>query len=175
MLTILRSCELPTDYVDKITPPPTNQRTTVKLNINDVDFTKVNKNHPIYAHTILQRDIEAAKEALKLNNWLKTNYEEANRLTQENSAVAEEVNKLRNNITKKLGLNEIKFDCGWNDRHFRGCLMSFQSLFEQHPDEMHNLKGRTLVFSNFTGVSLDGHVTLYTGEVRHNWLDVRFD
>lgn len=28
------------------------------------------------------------------------------------------------------------------------------------------------MFAPFTGVSLDGHIMLYTGEVRHNWLDV---
>lgn len=174
VLTILRSCQLPTDYVDKIAPSPFEKnRRTVKLNVNDVDLTNINKNHPIYAQTIFQRDIEKAKEKLKLNNWLKTNYEEAIKLTQENKAVADEVNKIRNNITEKLKLKEIKFDCGWNDRHFRGCLMSFQSLSEQHPAEMHNLEGRTLIFSNFTGVSLDGNITLYTGEVRNNWLDVR--
>lgn len=32
--------------------------------------------------------------------------------------------------------------------------------------------GRTLVFANDTGVSLDGRVLLNSAEVRHNWLDV---
>lgn len=35
-----------------------------------------------------------------------------------------------------------------------------------------SLSGRKLIFGNNTGVSLDGHVMLNSGEVRHNWLDV---
>lgn len=35
-----------------------------------------------------------------------------------------------------------------------------------------SLSGRKLIFSNDTGVNLDGHVMLNSGEVRHNWLDV---
>lgn len=32
--------------------------------------------------------------------------------------------------------------------------------------------GRVVVFAPFTGLSLDGHIMLNSGEVRHNWLDV---
>lgn len=35
--------------------------------------------------------------------------------------------------------------------------------------------GRSLVFGRDTGISMDGHVLLNSGEVRHNWLDVRRD
>lgn len=37
---------------------------------------------------------------------------------------------------------------------------------------MEALKGRTLVFGSESGVSLQGHVILNSGEVRHNWLDL---
>lgn len=35
-----------------------------------------------------------------------------------------------------------------------------------------NYTGRTLVFAPFTGVSLDGHIMLFTGDVQRNWLEV---
>lgn len=38
---------------------------------------------------------------------------------------------------------------------------------------MEVLKNRTLVFANDTGISVEGNVMLNSGEVRHNWLDVR--
>lgn len=34
------------------------------------------------------------------------------------------------------------------------------------------LLGRTVVFAAFTGVSLDGHIMLFTGDVQHNWLEL---
>lgn len=42
---------------------------------------------------------------------------------------------------------------------------------EQHPQHMRQLEDQVLVFSYFTGISLDGHIMLFSGEVRHNWLD----
>lgn len=46
-----------------------------------------------------------------------------------------------------------------------------KSLIEQHPEQKKELEDQVLVFSYFTGVSLDGHIMLFSGEVRHNWLD----
>lgn len=195
--TILKSCGLPTDYIDSIyhssTPPKENVFDQIKYK-NDIDFTKVNENHPIYAHMVMQHKIREAQDALKLGNWLRNNYKDALSKTQKGAAYRAEIKTLRKVITDELELREIKWECGWNDTHFRGCLLSFMSLVEHHPEIRNVLKGKTqylyklqliflfdfvfsvgriLVFSFFTGVSLDGHIMLYSGEVRHNWLDVR--
>ncbi|KAJ8920872.1 hypothetical protein NQ315_015665 [Exocentrus adspersus] len=158
VITILKSCGLPTDYVDSIvTPAETVESDQYKIRYkNDIDLTKVNKNHPIYAHVIMQKKMKEAQEALNPNRG---------------EAYREEIKRLRESITECFGLREIRWECGWNDTHFRGCLLSFKSLVEHHPEIMHKLKGRILVFSFFTGVSLDGHIMLYSGEVRYNWLD----
>lgn len=84
----------------------------------------------------------------------------------------EDMDKMCKDICKKFGISQVRWDCGWNETHFRGCLQSFLALANQHPTEMGPLKGRTLVFAHFTGISLDGHIMLNSGEVRHNWLDV---
>lgn len=52
-----------------------------------------------------------------------------------------------------------------------GCLLALKSLMEQHPNDMKQLENQILVISYFTGISLDGHIMLFSGEVRHNWLD----
>ncbi|KAJ8970873.1 hypothetical protein NQ314_000998 [Rhamnusium bicolor] len=176
IITILRSSGLSTDYVDRIikSSEPESESAYYKIkfkNKSDIDFTKINKNHPIYAHIVLKKKIREAQEALKLKNWLKNNFKDALEKSQKGEAYREEIQRLRDTITKDLGLREIRWECGWNDTHFRGCLLSFKSLVEQHPEVMYVLRGRTLVFSFFTGVSLDGHIMLYSGEVRHNWLD----
>lgn len=174
VLNILKSLNLPTDYIDKITPPSNsyNPNDFVNLKFKDIDLTKVNKNHPIYAHTVLQRDIKAAQEALKLNNWLENNYKDALEKALHDQPYKDEVERLCKTIAKELQLKEIRWDCGWNASHFKGSLLSFKWLLEHHPEIKNMLKGRNLVFSNFTGVSLDGDIMLYTGEVRHNWLDL---
>ena len=87
--------------------------------------------------------------------------------------VREEVKKLESILCEDLGLKSITWDCGWNITHYRGCLLAFQALAKHHPEPMKVLKDRQLVFANDTGISVEGNVMLNSGEVRHNWLDVR--
>ena len=109
--------------------------------------------------------------------------------------------RLKDNLCKSFGVKEIIWDCGWGARHFKGCLESFQALVAHHPDIIKVLKGnscfhfafsnlclfsvqptqhslflnsfsdRTVIFGRETGVSMDGHIVLNSGEVRRNWLD----
>lgn len=76
-------------------------------------------------------------------------------------------------MVKKWNVKEIRYDCGWNVEHYRGCLKSLDRLIDLNGGDFSSLKGRTLVFAAFTGVSLDGHIMLFTGDVHRNWLDVR--
>ncbi|CAH1955869.1 unnamed protein product [Acanthoscelides obtectus] len=168
---ILKSCNLPTDYIDSIVTPATEPPESTIRYKNDIDFTKADEHHPIYAHIIMQRKIKEARDALRLLNWLKINHTIALDKYQQGQEYRKEIARLREEIRKDLELFDIRWECGWNDTHFRGCLLSFKSLVDHHPSIRCHLKGRILVFSFFTGVSLDGHIMLYSGEVRHNWLD----
>lgn len=105
--------------------------------------------------------------------WLRKHLVTAAVRTKAVQELREEVEKLKEDVTKQLQLREIIYDCGWNVEHFRGCLKSLEKLAELHPGAMDGLKDRTLVFAAFTGVSLEGHVMLFTGDVQRNWLEVR--
>ncbi|XP_075212222.1 T-cell activation inhibitor, mitochondrial-like isoform X2 [Lycorma delicatula] len=114
------------------------------------------------------------KGALKgglCRGWLESNVSSAREKTKACAPILEEIKRLQEGLCQSLGLKAVVWDCGWNVAHFRGSLQSFQALAEHHADLMHHLKGRTLVFANDTGVSLDGRVLLNSAEVRHNWLD----
>lgn len=73
-------------------------------------------------------------------------------------------------MVKHLELKGIRYDCGWNIEHIRGCLKSLDHLSKTY--EMKELKGRVVILAQASGVSLDGDVMLFTGDVQHNWLDV---
>lgn len=49
-------------------------------------------------------------------------------------------------IYNNFCVKEVKWDCGWNEMHFRGCLQSFKALANDHPDKMSVLKGILLMF-----------------------------
>ncbi|XP_060517081.1 T-cell activation inhibitor, mitochondrial isoform X2 [Cylas formicarius] len=173
ILNILKSCNLSTDYLEKISKDPVEKAMsdTNKVKVNDIDLTKLNKNHPIFATMTMTQNIKKAQKELRLKNWLKKNFAMAITIYESGKPSRCEIERLRLDLIENLGLQNIKWECGWNNTHFRGCLLSFKSLVDQHPQHLHLLKERTLVFSYFTGISLDGHVMLFSGEVRHNWLD----
>ncbi|KAK7792587.1 hypothetical protein R5R35_005307 [Gryllus longicercus] len=168
VLSILKSCDLPTTYVDNIAPAP-KQEPSFGLEIRKPKF---DENDPIFGAAILRREVKQGKDGEKLSVWLEKNVEQARMKLAACQPVREEIIRLQITLQDALGVQRVLWDCGWNVTHFRGCLQSFQALARHHPDVMHVLKGRTLMFGNDTGVSMDGHVMLNSGEVRHNWLDL---
>ncbi|XP_052896218.1 T-cell activation inhibitor, mitochondrial [Anopheles moucheti] len=121
---------------------------------------------------LFQFRIKKVRENETLKKWLRKQVVTATVRTKAVQELQEEVEKLREDVTKRLGLREIIYDCGWNVEHFRGCLKSLEKLAELHPGALDGLKDRTVVFAAFTGVSLEGHVMLFTGDVQRNWLEL---
>ena len=56
--------------------------------------------------------------------------------------------------------------------HRRGGVEVLHSLVVQYPEVQEIIKRRTIVFGKNSGVSIDGQIILYSGEVRNNWLNV---
>lgn len=169
VLTVLKCCALPTEYVDKI-PQPVQHMKAYRVITDDIDFNDL-ENDPSFSMSSFNSKIKEAKDEFRLKIWIERNYEVAQKLTAAHQPLREELIKLKKSFLDRLGILDIHWDCGWNERHFMGCLQSLKDMTEQYPNEMTILRGRTLVFAPFTGVSLDGHIMLYNGEVRHNWLD----
>lgn len=141
---ILRSCNLPTDYIDNVEAPKQETPLDKFKYKYDIDFTKVHQNHPIYAHIVMQKKIKEAQDSKKLRNWLRKNYKDALEKSEKGRAYREEIRRLRESITRELELNDLRWECGWGDTHFRGCLLSFRSLVDHHPEIRSILKGAFL-------------------------------
>lgn len=82
-----------------------------------------------------------------------------------------DVYKLQKIVIDNLGLKDARYDCGWNFEHYRGCLKTLERLATMHTEHVKHLKGRVVVFAPFTGISLEGHVMLFTGDVLNNWIE----
>ncbi|XP_071563157.1 T-cell activation inhibitor, mitochondrial isoform X1 [Temnothorax nylanderi] len=175
ILSILKTCDLPTTFVDKIEeqkPPVTKHKSRFwqrAYSGERMDFSEL-EDDPIYASIIMKRKINAEPDTLKA--YLDKHINEVHVKLEACRPVREEVEKLEKVLCSELGLKDIIWDCGWNIAHYRGCLLAFQALAEHHPESMEVLRNRTLVFANDTGISLEGNVMLNSGEVRHNWLDL---
>lgn len=197
ILTILRSCNLPTEYVDKIpkaieknessflnnNPFNNNERDSFRKDpfskgpfrsqFNEDYFTEAMENDPIFGVFFVKRKITKERDSQRLGKWIEENYRNALDISELYRPLREELERLRKSLSERWGILEVRWDCGWNESHFKGCLQSLNALADQYPEKMQILRGRVLVFAPFTGVSLDGHIMLNSGEVRHNWLDVR--
>lgn len=62
VLSILKTCDLPTTYVDNIEPPPEKSR----FEGLDVKEAKFDETDPVYSSVILKQKIKKAKESEKL-------------------------------------------------------------------------------------------------------------
>lgn len=171
ILSILKTCNLPTTFVDKIEEqkPLNSMHQSNFWQTKNVNFSDL-EDDLFYASVIMRQKVELEPDTFKA--YLDKHVNEAYVKMEVCRSVREEVRKLETELCTDLGLNRIMWDCGWNITHYRGCLLAFQALSKHHPKSMETLKNRTLVFANDTGISLEGNVILNSGEVRHNWLDL---
>lgn len=86
--------------------------------------------------------------------------------------VRADVANLERAIVERLQLYAIRYDCGWNVEHYRGCLKSLNRLADQYVNDLRPLRGRTVMFAPCSGVNLEGEVMLFTGDVHRSWLKV---
>lgn len=99
-------------------------------------------------------DVQSSEETL--SHWIKRYNKKAEELSKACQPIREEISRLQEKLCKELKLKDLLWACGWGTSHFRGCLQSFQSLAIHHPEEMGKLAGRTVIFGNESGVSLQG-------------------
>lgn len=176
---ILEACNLSTEFVDKMPSSASGASSGQRSKTADYFYRKRAGNGADQEESTFESEfdifefrVKKAKENESLGNWLRKQIITANVRTRALQETKDEVAKLRESMTRSLGVKHIEYDCGWNVEHFRGCLKSLERLVELHPQAIDGLKDRVVVFASFTGVSLDGHVMLYTGDVQRNWLDV---
>lgn len=168
---ILQSCDLPTEYIDTIKSQPEarGERVTPKTR----NYTEERPPSGIFDEYEIYRDIKRTQEERTLTGWLRMNVDVARERQKNLLGLRDEIQRLRTAMKDNLKLLDLRFECGWNIEHFRGCMKSLEYMADLHRAEMKHLENRILVFAPFTGISLEGNVMLFTGDVKHNWIDVR--
>lgn len=164
---ILESCDLSTEFVDKMKEPPPQPKSSI-----DPMPPSASEYPPsgVFDEEQMYRDMRRTQDERNLRAWLGENLDVAAERQEALVGLREEIQRLRVELTKKLKLADLRYECGWNIEHYRGCMKSLEYIANLH--DMRFLEGRILVFAPFTGISLDGHVMLFTGDVKHNWIDV---
>lgn len=165
VMQILKTCDLDTSYVEKLKLPdlPSTLRNSSHFkNAPGVKYT-VDDNDGQFSEEfdLFQFKVRKAKEDETLEKFIKKNMDLAQIRAMALEAMREEVQKLKVDLEKKLHLKEIVYSCGWNIEHFQGCLRSLEKLYKLYPDDMGHIKSKTVIFSQFTGVSMEGEVVRF--------------
>ncbi|XP_041375957.1 T-cell activation inhibitor, mitochondrial-like [Gigantopelta aegis] len=161
---ILSTCGLPVDYLKSI-PEKATKTGALKQPI---------KWHPsFYAATGIKNPEEATHQEIILTfrSWLRRNIDESRLRTTAVKDIQDDIIRICDSLTSSIGLADIRWDSVWWSAHFRGCLKGFYRMYKEHPDRIGAvLRGRTLVFSNNSGVSLHGEIVLSIEDVPTHWM-----
>lgn len=113
VMSILRKCDLDTSYVENIPDPPSpskratfyqqHQQSSGKYKVND-DDSQFSEEFDLF-----QFKVRKAKEDETLEKFLKKNLDLATIRTMALDVLREEVQKLKVELEKKLGLKKIKY------------------------------------------------------------------
>ena len=110
-----------------------------------------------------------------LDDFISRNQENAERRLESSRRKHEENEKLADQICREFRLNKLSIDRGWSSSTYQAALKNFRDFCSLRFDEMKNMQGRNLIFSNWTGVDVRGNVMLSVQDVPQFWLEVSAD
>ncbi|KAL5021348.1 hypothetical protein ScPMuIL_000503 [Solemya velum] len=158
--SILRSCDLPLDFVETVPVKPAVSLRPIKWDLgNELDNRESE-------WTIIKK-----KEKKTLWVWLKENISRAKKQEAETQLTILDIKALSQEIQQKVELMDLRWESDWGQPYFMSCLKSFNRFFMEHPDRLKSLlRGRVLVFGDTKGVSLLGDIVLSRADVPTDWV-----
>lgn len=107
-----------------------------------------------------------------LKEFLDKNLGNAKEKQESSKSLLEENTLLSGRICKELGLKKLESVSGWSYSSCNGSLKNFLKLCYSKQSELESLSGRTVVFTDWTGIDPRGCVMLNTQDVPEFWLSV---
>ncbi|XP_060608555.1 T-cell activation inhibitor, mitochondrial-like [Ruditapes philippinarum] len=165
--TILQACGLPLDYINTV---PVQQKSSFQQRTKQ----------GVKWYTFYDGDLGSRSEAKykapaerTLRKWLEENYDRVKRYQEASLETQIEIDSLCEKIVRRVGVESVRWENIWGNRHYIACLRTFNQLSEGQPERMRNtLQDRTLVFGNETGVNLHGEIVLGSEDVVTEWINL---
>ncbi|KAL3859652.1 hypothetical protein ACJMK2_009865 [Sinanodonta woodiana] len=166
LTSILNSCELPLDYLQTIS----TQKTESVFGDRPVKWDP-----SYYAATgktnSYQQGSYKPPPQKTLGGWLKENISRIRRYSETARFLQGEIDKICEKLVGLIGMTGIYWDNIWGNRHYMGCLKTFDRLCTQQTHRIQGiLKGRAVVFSSKTGINLHGEIVLGSEDVPAEWM-----
>ncbi|XP_006000632.1 T-cell activation inhibitor, mitochondrial [Latimeria chalumnae] len=171
VLDVLQSCSLSTEHVQNFKDPVVSNHQHPGSSGSFYRPIKWNKTY--YSFTGFRDPEEELEQARRvdptLTSWLDNNEASATKKLKDSLPRREELTRLKTELCEQLKLNNIRWQRSWGIAHRCSQLHSLSRLSHQNPEALKNVKGRTLIFTDRTGMNAVGHVMLGTVDVHHHW------
>ncbi|CAI5788378.1 Uncharacterized protein PODLI_1B027604 [Podarcis lilfordi] len=173
VLDILNSCNLSTDHVQILNgkvATPSNQ-SAERIFHRPIKWDKT-----YYSFTGFKDPEEELEQAQRmettLSSWLDSNEQSAEKKLKNSLPLRKELDRLKGELSHQLQLSDIRWQRSWGIAHRCSQLHSLSRLAQQSPEALRNAKGRTVIFTDRSGMSATGHVMLGTMDVHHHWTKI---
>ncbi|XP_063308294.1 T-cell activation inhibitor, mitochondrial isoform X1 [Pelobates fuscus] len=172
VLDILNSCSLSTDHVQDIGASMESQPQKDPHTF----YRPIKWDKTYYTFTGFKDPEEELEQAQRVETtispWLENNHDEALKKLHSSLPLREELERLKQELSRELHLSDVRWQRSWGIAHRCSQLQSLSRLTQQSPESLKMAKGRTVIFTDCTGLSATGHVMLGTMDVHHHWTEL---
>ncbi|XP_053323639.1 T-cell activation inhibitor, mitochondrial isoform X2 [Spea bombifrons] len=115
---------------------------------------------------------QAQRVETSISSWLENNQEVALKKLNSSLPLREELDRLKNELCHQLQLSDVRWQRSWGVAHRCSQLQSLSRLTQNSPESLRLAKGRSVIFTDRTGLSATGYVMLGTMDVHHYWTEL---
>ncbi|NXO02276.1 TCAIM protein, partial [Rhinopomastus cyanomelas] len=171
VLDILNSCSLSTEHLQSLNVSSQPHKEARSMVNRPIKWDKT-----YYSFTGFKDPEEELEQAHRVEttliSWLDGNEASAVKKLQKSLPLRKELERLKLDLCHQLQLSDIRWQRSWGVAHRCSQLHSLGRLVQQRPEALRNVKGRTVVFTDRSGMSAAGHVMLGTMDVHHHWTKI---
>ncbi|KAM4706145.1 T-cell activation inhibitor, mitochondrial [Rhinophrynus dorsalis] len=173
VLGVLNSCSLSTDHVQS---PGEGLHSQPQKGATGQFYRPIKWDKTYYSFTGFKDPEEELEQAQRVEttivSWLENNQTLANEKLTSSVPLREELERLKNELSDRLQLSDVRWQRSWGVAHRCSQLHSLSRLTQQSPESVKMAKGHTVIFTELSGMSAAGHVMLGTSDVHHHWIKV---
>ncbi|XP_048367200.1 T-cell activation inhibitor, mitochondrial [Sphaerodactylus townsendi] len=173
VLDILNSCSLSTEHVQSLY---SNVETVSNRGARRAFQRPIKWDKTYYSFTGFKDPEEELEQAQRmettLSSWLDSNEKSAVKKLKNSLPLRKELDRLKGELCHQLQLSDIRWQRSWGIAHRCSQLHSLSRLAQQSPEALRNAIGRTVIFTDRSGMSATGCVMLGTMDVHHHWTKI---
>uniref|UniRef100_UPI00358F0BD3 T-cell activation inhibitor, mitochondrial-like isoform X2 n=1 Tax=Myxine glutinosa TaxID=7769 RepID=UPI00358F0BD3 len=171
---ILHSCQLPTQHLSSLRPSTALWSLSRDPQMSHPD-RPIMWDPSYYVFTGRAPPWQKAQPSqldLSLRSWLKKRGEDARANLEGSFPLREQLQDLTKDLCLELQLTDIRWQRQWGLAYRNSHLHSLARLVEQYPEPVQCLRGKTLLFTEHSGVNAHGDAMLGIMDVHHHWIKV---